>query len=111
LVSRQHLFVFSEALICLSYSGSAFARYALRRDDKWLAEPKLGERRLVVPASKHFRAGTSLPVISQGLAAVGKHLLSYETISSCGFEPKRRDGRNTRFTFAEGRIRLTRFGL
>ena len=80
-------------------------------DDKWLAEPKLGERRLVVPASKHFRAGTSLPVISRGLAAVGKHLLSYETISSCAFEPKRRDGRNTRFTFAVGRMRLTRFGL
>src|SRR6185369_9449773 len=38
LVSRQRLLVFSEALICLSYSG------------KWLAEPKLSERRLVVPA-------------------------------------------------------------
>src|SRR3989475_11636055 len=37
LVSRQRLLGFSEALICLSYSGD------------WLAEPKLGERRLVVP--------------------------------------------------------------
>ena len=31
LVSRQRLLVFSEALICLSYSG------------KWIAEPKLSE--------------------------------------------------------------------
>ena len=38
LVSRQRLLVFSEALICLSYSGG------------WLTEPKLSERRLVVPA-------------------------------------------------------------
>ena len=67
LVSRQRLLVFSEALICLSYSG------------KWLAEPKLGERKLVVPAGKHFRAGTSLPVISRVLVAVCKHLLSYRT--------------------------------
>ena len=96
---RQRLLVFSEALICLSYSG------------KWLAEPKLGERRLVVPAGQHFRAGTGLPVISRGLVAAWKHLSRYETISSCGFEPKRRDGRNTRFTFAEGRMRMTRFGL
>jgi hypothetical protein len=41
-------------LICLSYSR------------KWLAEAKLGERRLVASAGKHFRAGTSLPVISRG---------------------------------------------
>ena len=38
LVSRQRLLVFSEALICLSYSGE-LARQAKR-----------GERRLVVPA-------------------------------------------------------------
>jgi hypothetical protein len=36
-VLRRRLLVFSEALICLSYSG------------KWLAKPKLRERRLVVP--------------------------------------------------------------
>src|SRR5207245_9113383 len=99
LVSRQRLLVFSEALICLSYSG------------KWLAEPKHGERRLVVPAGKHFRAGTSLPVISRVLVAVCKHLLSYETSSSWGFKPNRRIGRKVTFGWAVARIRVTRLGL
>ena len=77
----------------------------------WLAEPKLNERRLVVPAGKHFRAGHSLPVISRVLVAVCKHLLSYETSSSCGFTPKRRIGRKVTLGFAAGRMRMRRFGL
>ena len=93
MVSRQRLLVFSEALICLSYSG------------KWLAEPKHGERRLVVPAGKHFCAGSSLPVISRVLVAVCKHLLSYETSSSCGFTPNRRIGRKVTLDLAAGRMR------
>src|SRR6185295_15166115 len=72
LVSRQRLLVFSEALICLSYSG------------KWLAEPKLSERRLVVPAGNAPASSGYQP---------GALLLSYETSSSCGFTSKRRTGR------------------
>jgi len=37
--------------------------------------------------------------------------LSYGTISSRGFEPKRRTGRNARFNRGTGRIRMARFGL
>ena len=90
LVSRQRLLVFSEALICLSYSG------------KWLAEPKLGERRLVVPAGNAPASSGYQP---------GALLLSYETSSSCGFTPKRRIGRKVTLGFAAGRMRIRRFGL
>ena len=58
LVSRQRLLVFSEALICLSYSGCL------------LAELKLGERRLVVPAGNAPASSGYQP---------GALLLSYET--------------------------------
>src|SRR5437667_7661115 len=78
---------------------------------KWLAEPKHGERRLVVPAGKHFRAGSSLPVISRVLVAVCKHLLSYETRSRWGFKPNRRIGRKVTFGWAVARIRMTSLGL
>ena len=61
LVSRQRLLVFSEALICLSYSGG------------WLAEQKLSERRLVVPAGNAPASSGYQP---------GALLLSYETSSS-----------------------------
>ena len=61
-VSRQRLLVFSEALICLSYSR------------KWLADPKLGERRLAGHAEVLREGGSSrqvtllrLPVISRAL--------------------------------------------
>jgi len=37
--------------------------------------------------------------------------LSYETIVNYGFEPNRFAGRTTRFSFAVGRNRMTRFGL
>src|SRR5688572_6299350 len=90
LVSRQRLLVFSEALICLSYSGG------------WLAEPKLGERRLVVPAGNAPASSGYQP---------GALLLSYETSSSCGFEPKRRAGRKVTLGLAADRMRMSRFGL
>src|SRR6266542_4347284 len=79
LVSRQRLLVFSEALICLSYS-----------------------RGMVVPAGNAPASSGYQP---------DALLLSYETSSSCGFEPKRFSGRNTRLTFGIGRMRMTRFGL
>src|SRR5438034_2370871 len=63
LVSRQRLLVFSEALICLSYSG------------KWLAKPKRGERRLVVPAGNAPASSGYQP---------GALLLSYRTDSQNG---------------------------
>ena len=90
LVSRQRLLVFSEALICLSYSGG------------WLAEPKLSERRLVVPAGNAPASSGYQP---------DALLLSYETSSSCGFTPKHRIGRKVMFGLAVGLIRMTRFGL
>src|SRR5438034_6045665 len=86
LVSRQRLLVFSEALICLSYSGN------------WLAEPKLGERRLVVPAGNAPASSGYQP---------GALLLSYETTCIFGFKPAPR-GRNTSVTLATGRMRTTR---
>ena len=92
LVSHQRLLVFSEALICLSYSG------------KWLAEPKLSERRLVVPAG-------NAPASSGYSRRVGTLLLSYETSSSCGFTPKRRTERKVTLGFAADRVRMRRFGL
>ena len=52
-----------------------------------------------------------LPVINRVLVAVRKHLLSYETSSSCGFNPNRRIGRKVTFSLAVGRIRMTRLGL
>ena len=68
----------------------------------WLAEPKIGERRLVVPAGN---APASSGYQPEAL------LLSYETSSSCGFKPKRRIGRNVMFALAVGRLRMRRFGL
>src|SRR4030095_15921258 len=90
LVSRQRLLVFSEKLICLSYSG------------KWLAKPKLSERRLVVPAGNAPASSGYQP---------GALLLSYETSSSCGFKPNRRIGRIVTLGLAPGRMRMRRFGL
>src|SRR5690349_20109561 len=90
LVSRQRLLVFSEALICLSYSGGL------------LAEPKLGERRMVVPAGNAPASSGYQP---------GALLLSYETSSSCGFKPNRRTGLKLMFGLAVGRMRMRRFGL
>ena len=58
LVSHQRLPGFSEALIYLSYSG------------KWLAEPKLGERRMVV------RRGNAPRSLAYQASAL---LLSYQT--------------------------------
>src|SRR5258706_457037 len=52
-----------------------------------------------------------LPVISRVLVAVCKHLLSYETSSSCGFTPNRRIGRKVTLDLAAGRMRTERFGL
>ena len=77
----QRLLVFSEALICLSYSG------------KWLVEPKLSERRLVVPAGNAPASSGYQP---------GALLLSYETSSSCGFKPNRRIGRKVMLSFTGG---------
>ena len=68
----------------------------------WLAEPKLGERRLVVPAGNAPASSGYQP---------GALLLSYETSSSCGFTPKRRTGRKVMLGFAAGRMRMLRFGL
>ena len=90
MVSRQRLLVFSEALIYLSYSGN------------WLAEPKLSERRLVVPAGNAPASSGYQP---------GALLLSYETVVNCDFAPKRFTGRNTTFSLCVGRIRIIRFGL
>ena len=90
LVSRQRLLVFSEALICLSYSGGQ------------LAKPKLNERSLVVPAGNAPASSGYQP---------GALLLSYETSSSCGFKPKRRIGRKMKVGFSVGRMRMRRFGL
>ena len=47
----------------------------------WLADPKLSERRLVVPAGNAPASSGYQP---------GALLLSYETSSSCGFTPNRR---------------------
>src|SRR5258705_9727446 len=71
-------------------------------EGKWLAEPKLGERRLVVPAGNAPASSGYQP---------GALLLSYETSSSCGFTPKRRIGRKVTLGFAAGRMRMRRFGL
>jgi hypothetical protein len=62
-------------------------------DDNWLAELKLGERRLVV---RQVSTSVRAPVFRLSAGAGGRVQtpLSYGTISSCGFEPKRRDGRN-----------------
>ena len=68
----------------------------------WLAEPKLGERRLVVPAGNAPASSGYQP---------GALLLSYETSSSCGFTPKRRIGRKVRLGFTAGRMRIRRSGL
>ena len=67
-----------------------------------VAEPKLGERRLVVPAG-------NVPA-SSGYQS-GALLLSYETASSCGFAPNCRTGRKTMFGFVPTRMRMTRLGL
>jgi hypothetical protein len=77
-------------------------RAALRRDKNWLAESKLSERRLVVPAGNAPASSGYQP---------GALLLSYETSSSCGFTPKRRIERKVTVGFAAGRMRMTRFGL
>ena len=61
-----------------------------------------GGRRLVVPRGNAPRSSGYQP---------GALLLSYGTISSRGFEPKRRTGRNARFNCGTGRIRMARFGL
>src|SRR6185436_5284175 len=90
LVSRQRLLVFSEALICLSYSGGQ------------LAKPKLNERSLVVPAGNAPASSGYQP---------GALLLSYETSSSCGFTPKRRTGRKVTLGFAADPMRMRRFDL
>ena len=68
----------------------------------WLAEPKLSERSLVVPAGNAPASSGYQP---------GALLLSYETSSSCGFTPKRRTGRKVTLGFAGGRMRMRRFGL
>ena len=69
---------------------------------EWLAEPKLSERRLVVPAG--------IAPASSGYQP-GALLLSYGTSSSCGFTPKRRIGRKVTLGFAAGRMGMRRFCL
>src|SRR6266705_2724017 len=66
LVSRQRLLVFSEALICLSYSGDGSPSRS-SASEGWSSRQVMLLR---------------LPVISRVLVAVCKHLLSYETSSS-----------------------------
>ena len=75
------------------------------------------------PTSPPLQGGANLPqllgemVVPAGNAPAspgyrpGALLLSYETSSSCGFEPKRRIRRKTKFGFTGGRTRMTRFGL
>ena len=67
----------------------------------WLAKPKLGERRLVVPAGNAPASSGYQP---------GALLLSYETSSSCGFKPNRRIGRKVTVGLAIGRMRIMRIG-
>src|SRR5207247_1284873 len=65
-------------------------------------------------SSRQVSTSVRAPVfrLSTGvLVAVCKHLLSYETSSSCGFTPKRRIGRKVTFGLAVGRMRMTRLGL
>ena len=85
LVSRQRLLVFSEALICLSYSGKLARRAEAPR------------AKLVVPAGNAPTSSGYQP---------GALLLSYETNSICGFNPNRRIGRKVTFSLAVGRILL-----
>src|SRR5580765_322858 len=68
----------------------------------WLAESKLSERRLVVPAGNAPASSGYQP---------GALLLSYETSSSCGFTPNRRIGRKVTLSGAADRKRMRRFGL
>src|SRR6266849_4052459 len=99
LVSRQRLLGFSEALICLSYSG------------KWLAKPKLGERRLGVPAGNAPASSGYQP---------GALLLSYRTMAegvgnaptSARADPVFETGAASLYlpAFRE-RIRVSRFAL
>ena len=58
-----------------------------------LVGPKLDGRRLVVPAGNAPASSGYQP---------GALLLSYETVSSCGFKPKRRAGRKVMLTFTGG---------
>ena len=68
----------------------------------WLAEPKLGERRLVVPAGNAPASSGYQP---------GALLLSYETMVNLGFDPYRCAVRTTRFNRGASLIRTARFGL
>ena len=77
----------------------------------------------IAPTSPRLQRGANLPqllgelVVPAGNAPAssgyqpGALLLSYETISSCGFKPNRRIGRNVMFALAVGRLRIRRFGL
>ena len=104
LVSRQRLLGFSEALICLSYSGSAFVLRAMARLIGF-AQIRIGlpsrsskrseERRLVVPRGNAPRSSGYQP---------GALHLSYGTISNCGFEPNRLTRRNTILNCVAGLI-------
>ena len=68
----------------------------------WLAEPKLGERRLVVPAGNAPASSGYQP---------DALLLSYETSSSCGVTPIRRIAGKVTLGLAVGRMRTERFDL
>ncbi len=88
----------------------------------------------IAPTSPPLQGGANLPQLlgetarqaaarraKSGLSAVARRakadyqpgalLLSYETVVNCGFTPKRRTGRNTKFSFAAGRTLMTRRGL
>jgi hypothetical protein len=77
----------------------------------------------IAPTSPPLQGGANLPqllgvvVVPRGDAPRSSGyqpdalLLSYETVVNCGFTPNRCAGRNTRLSFASGRIRMTRCGL
>ena len=77
----------------------------------------------IAPTSPPLQGGANLPqllgevVVLAGNAPAssgyqpGTLLLSYGTISSLGLVPKRRSGRNAKFSFGTGRIRMFRLGL
>src|SRR5439155_18397072 len=91
-----------------------------------LLAPEVGG---IAPTSPRLQRGANLPQLLGGACArpqlvvpagnapassgyqPGALLLSYETVSSCGFEPKRGIGRKMKFGFAVGRMRMTRLGL
>src|SRR5260221_3500192 len=77
----------------------------------------------IAPASPRLQRGANLPQLLGGMVVPagnapassgyqrGALLLSYGTVSSRGFEPKRRRGRKAKFSFAPGPMRITRMVL